>query len=114
MRGVPPATDPRTIQQREKVVKEIYAKLIQSDITAVVLTGMAGVGKSTLAALIYRYAEEQRRAGGGPFTAEAIWLNIDAAVTFADLAGNLFEVLGKPLPDFSNLPLPHPPLPPFT
>ena len=107
IRGVSPPTDPRTIQQREKVVKEIYAKLIQSDITAVVLTGMAGVGKSTLAALIYRYAEEQRRAGGGPFTTEAIWLNIDAAVTFADLAGNLFEVLGKPLPDFTNLSLPH-------
>jgi len=107
IRGVSPPTDPRTIQQREKAVKEIYAKLIQSDITAVVLTGMAGVGKSTLAALIYRYAEEQRRAGDGPLTTEAIWLNIDAAVTFADLAGNLFEVLGKPLPDFANLSLPH-------
>src|SRR5258707_13310351 len=68
---------------------------------------MAGVGKSTLAALIYRYAEEQRRAGGGPFTTEAIWLNIDAAGTFADLAGNLFEGLGKPLPEFTNLFLPH-------
>ncbi len=107
IRGVPPPTDPRTIQQREKVVKEIYAKLIQSDITAVVLTGIAGVGKSTLAALIYRYAEEQRRAGRGPLTAEATWLNVDAAVTFADLAGNLFEVLGKPLPDFANLSLQH-------
>jgi tetratricopeptide (TPR) repeat protein len=107
IRGIPPPTDPRTIQQRETVVKDIFARLTQPDITAVALTGIGGVGKSTLAALIYRYAEEQRRAGDGLFAAEAIWLNIDPAVTFSDLAGNLFEVLGKPLPDFTNLSLQH-------
>ena len=105
--GVPPPTDPRTIQQREIVVKDIFARLTLPGITAVVLTGIGGVGKSTLAALIYRYAEEQRHVGNGPFAAEAIWLNIDSAVRFADLAGNLFEVLGKPLPDFTNLSLQH-------
>jgi tetratricopeptide (TPR) repeat protein len=105
--GVPPPTDPRTIQQREAVVKDIFAKLTQPDITAFVLTGIGGVGKSTLAALVYRYAEEQRHAGQGLFTSEAVWLNIDSAVRFADLAGNLFEVLGKPLPDFTNLSLQH-------
>ena len=107
IRGVPPPTDPRTIQQREKAVREIFARLIEADVTALVLTGIGGVGKSTLAALLYRYAEEQRRAGNGPFMAEAIWLNIDSAVTLADLAGNLFEVFGKPLPDFANLSLQH-------
>ena len=105
--GVPPPTDPRTIQQRETVVKDIFTKLTQPDITAFVLTGIGGVGKSTLAALVYRYAEEQRHAGEGLFASEAVWLNIDPAVTFADLAGNLFEVLGKPLPDFTNLSLQH-------
>ncbi len=105
--GVPPPTDPRTIQQRKTVVTDIFGKLIQPDVTTFVLTGLGGVGKSTLAALIYRYAEEQRSAGNGPFAAEAIWLNIDPTVTFADLAGNLFEVLGKPLPDFTNLSLQH-------
>src|SRR5947209_6490351 len=107
IRGVPPPTDPRTIQQREKAVREIFARLIEADVTALVLTGIGGVGKSTLAALLYRYAEEQRRAGNGSFKAEAIWLNIDSAVTLADLAGNLFEVFGKPLPDFANLSLQH-------
>ncbi len=105
--GVPPPTDPRTIQQREKTVIDIYEKLTQSNITVVVLTGIGGVGKSILAALVYRYAEERRRIGNRPFTAEPVWLNIDPAVTFADLAGNLFEVFGKPLPDFTNLSLQH-------
>src|SRR5438270_10496493 len=103
--GVPPPTDPRTIQQRQKAVQDIYRRLLRQDLTAIALTGIAGVGKSTLAALIYRYAEEQRRAGSGLFTAEALWLNIDSSVTMADLAGNLFEALAKPLPDFANLSL---------
>ncbi len=103
--GVPPPTDPRTIQQRQNAVQDIYARLIQPGVTAIALTGIAGVGKSTLAALVYRYAQEQRRAGRGPFPAEALWLNIDSSVTMADLAGNLFEALAKPMPDFANLAL---------
>src|SRR6266567_533368 len=74
--GFPPPTDSRTIQQRAKIVKEVYEKLIQPDITSIVLTGIGGVGKSTLAALIHRYAEEQRHLGNGPFTAAALWLGI--------------------------------------
>lgn len=105
--SLPPPTAARTIQQRQKAVKDVYTLLTQSATSAVVLTGIGGVGKSTLAALIYNYAEEQRRRGQGPFTDPAIWLSIDPAVTMADLAGNLCEVFGKPLPDFSNLSLPH-------
>jgi tetratricopeptide (TPR) repeat protein len=103
--GVPPPTDPRTIEQRQKVVQDIYANLIKPGVTAMALTGIAGVGKSTLAALVYRYAEEQRRAGRAPFPAEALWLNIDSTATMADLAGNVFETLGQPLPDFAHLSL---------
>jgi tetratricopeptide (TPR) repeat protein len=105
--GLPPPTDPRTIQQRQQAVGEIYARLIQPTTSVVVLTGIGGVGKSTLAALTYSYAEEQRRNGQGPFTNPAVWLNIDPAVTMADLAGNLCEIFAKPLPDFSNLSLQH-------
>jgi hypothetical protein len=45
--GVPPPTDPRTIQQREKAVRDVYTKLTQSDISVIALTGIGGVGKST-------------------------------------------------------------------
>lgn len=105
--GLPPPTDARIIQQRQKAVSDVYAHLLQPTTSAVVLTGIGGAGKSTLAALTYNYAEEQRRIGHGPFTDPAIWLNIDPAVTMADLAGNLCAIFDKPLPDLGNLSLPH-------
>src|SRR5579885_1638345 len=105
--GVPPPTDPRTIQQRAGAVRDIYARLVDPGTSAVVLTGIGGVGKSTLAALVYSYAEEQRQAGQGPFTGPAVWLNVDPAVTLADLAGNFCQIFARPLPDFSTLSLQH-------
>jgi tetratricopeptide (TPR) repeat protein len=105
--GVPPPTDPRTIQQREGAVRDIYARLVDTGTSAVVLTGIGGVGKSTLAALVYSYVEAQRQAGQGPFTGPVVWLNIDPAVTLADLAGNFCQIFARPLPDFSMLSLQH-------
>ncbi len=101
--GLPPPTDPKTIQQRHKVVKEVYDRLTQPGITAIALTGIGGIGKSTLAALIYHYAEDQRQAGNGPFTAEPLWLTVNPAVTMADLVGTLVEAFGKPLLDLGTL-----------
>lgn len=103
IKAFPPLTNPKTIQQREDVVSEVYAKLTLPNVTAVALTGIGGVGKSTLAALVYHYAEEQRRAGNEMFAAEALWFRIDPAVTMTDLAGSLFEALEKPFPDFNSL-----------
>src|SRR2546425_1308371 len=97
--GLPPPTHPQSVQQRPGAVLDIYTKLTRTDTTALVLTGLAGVGKSTLAALVYRYAEEQRQAGEEPFKAEPLWLKINPTVTMVDLATTLFEALGKPLPD---------------
>jgi tetratricopeptide (TPR) repeat protein len=101
--GLPPPTDPKTIEQRQKVVKEVYDRLTQPDITAIALTGIGGIGKSTLAALIYHHAEDQRQAGIGPFAAEPLWLTVNPAVTMADLAGTLVEALGKPMLDLGTL-----------
>lgn len=98
-----PPTNPRTIQQRDKVVRDVHAKLTQPDVTGIVLTGIGGVGKSTLAALVRDYAENQRRPGSGLFAVEPLWLTIDPAVTFVDMAETLFEALGKSMPDFGLL-----------
>ncbi|MHB8597800.1 MAG: tetratricopeptide repeat protein [Ktedonobacteraceae bacterium] len=101
--GLPPPTEPRTIQQREKGVREVYTLLTQPDVTAVTLTGIGGVGKSILAALVFRYAEEQRQMGKGQFTGEPVWLRVDPAVTLSELASNLFEVLDTASSDFGRL-----------
>lgn len=101
--GFPPPVDSQKIQQREHLVKEVYTKLTQPDITAIALTGIAGAGKSTLAALVYQYAEEQRQTGNGPFAARPIWLMVNDSVTMVDLAGTLLDILDKPLPDFGDL-----------
>src|SRR5207302_897294 len=77
--------------------------LTGTDTTAIVLTGMAGVGKSTLAALVYHYAERQSLVGNSFFAAKPLWFTIDADVTMAELAGNFFETLGKPMPDFRSM-----------
>ncbi len=101
--GLPPPTDARTIQQRTRIVREIYAQFTTSAVTALVLTGIGGVGKSTIAALVATYAEEQSRISHGPFTAEPLWLTIDKHVTMVDLVGTLFHTLGKPLLDVEKL-----------
>jgi tetratricopeptide (TPR) repeat protein len=101
--GLPPPVNPKTIQHREKIVNEVYEKLTQLDITAIVLTGIGGVGKSTLAAMVYEYTEEQRLKRKGPFNAEPLWLRVDPAVVMSDLIGTLFEALGKPIPDLTSL-----------
>src|SRR6266567_2575512 len=101
--SLPPATDPRTIQQREQVVREVYTKLIQPNIYAFALTGIGGIGKSTLAALIYRYVEEQRQTHTNPFLAETLWLRIDPSVTMIDIISNLCKALCIQQPDVSTL-----------
>src|SRR6266567_1049505 len=105
IRGVPPPTNPKVVQQRDKVVKDVYAKLTQSQTSALILTGIAGCGKSTLAALLYQFVEEQRhfRSELELSPNEVIWLTVDTDTTMLDLAGTIFEALGKPFTDFNRL-----------
>ncbi len=98
-----PFIDSRIIQQREDTVKDIYTRLSQAHLSAVVLTGIGGVGKSILAALLYRYAEEQRRASNGPFITEALWIRVDDAFTITELAKILFGASGLSVPDFTSV-----------
>ncbi|HEV2581680.1 MAG TPA: tetratricopeptide repeat protein [Ktedonobacteraceae bacterium] len=101
--GFPPPTNASAILQREQTVQDIYNKLTQSGVSAVVLTGIGGQGKSTLAALVYRHAETQQRAGRGYFTAAPLWLRVDPAVTLADILANVCDALGVRAPDLAAL-----------
>jgi tetratricopeptide (TPR) repeat protein len=101
--GIPPLTNPRTIQQREHIVKEIFARLTQPDINAIALTGIGGVGKSTLAALIYHHVKEQQFAVNSPFTASPLWLRVDPAVTLSEILGNVCTEFHSDMPDINAL-----------
>ena len=103
IQAMPPPTDPETILPREKDVQEVSTRLIQPGTTAIVLTGIGGIGKSTLAALVFNYLEEQRLTTADLFSGKSLWFSIDEKTTFLDLAGNLFDALDRPLPDFSHL-----------
>ncbi len=81
----PPPHKHSMILQRETLVNALYAKLTQPDVSSVVLSGLKGVGKSTLAAQVYDVAEQRRCAGEGPFTGAALWLKIEATGTLTDL-----------------------------
>ncbi len=124
---VPPLTDRRVIQQREPLVESITTKLTQPSLNALVLTGIGGVGKSTLAALIYHrvqrsdhgicrwmgksrlaalvdhFVEVRCHQGTSPFAAPPLWLSIDALTTFADIMGTVYQAVEKPLPDLKSL-----------
>ncbi len=95
----PPSCSPGTYLQRVDLVEKIYHQLVLSEVNALVLTGMGGLGKSTLAALLYQYTEQQRLAGPGPFTQKTLWLQIQASTTIVDLIDVLRHVEGQTPPD---------------
>ena len=104
LRALPLPADSQSIQQRETVVKDIYALLLEPHTSAVVLTGIGGIGKSTLASLVLNHAERERRAGRGLFRSEPILLRINENTLFPELATNIFAAVGKPAPGLSSLP----------
>ncbi len=103
---LPPLTDPAFIEQREMMVKNIYSRLIAQNTNALVLTGLGGAGKSTLAALVYRYEEKRRELKESPFLANPLWLSIKESVTMAELTSILLDLLGTPVPNIENFPPP--------
>jgi tetratricopeptide (TPR) repeat protein len=103
VRVLPLAADQHTIQQREAVVKGIYTLLINISTSAVVLSGIDGIGKSTIAALVLNYAEQERLAGRGPFRSEAVFLRINENTSFLELSANIFAAVGRSTLDLSSV-----------
>jgi tetratricopeptide (TPR) repeat protein len=95
MEDGPPPCPAGSYLQRSKLVQQIYHQLIQPEVNGVTLTGMGGIGKSTLAALLYHYIEQQRIAGQAPFPEKMLWLTIQAGTTIVDLINILREAGGK-------------------
>ena len=54
---VPPATDLHTVLQRIDEVSTVLRMLGEPQTSAVILGGVSGVGKSTLAALLYHHLQ---------------------------------------------------------
>lgn len=97
-----PLIDPQTIL-REREVEEVYALLSDSATSAVVLRGINGIGKSTLAKLVLHYSETRRAEGTGAFTERPLWLHIEAHFSFIDVAEAIALALKKQLPNFNGL-----------
>ena len=92
---MPPSHIHSTILPRDVLVREIATKLLQPDISALILTGIAGIGKSQLASQLYHYMEQQRLAGIGHFTHGALWLRIRPTTTVEDLISTLSPELNS-------------------
>lgn len=94
---------PRHAVHRPHLIKEVYEKLSREDVTALILTGLGGTGKTTLAVQIALFVQEQQRAGQKWLANDPLWLDIDSATTLVDVIGSLSHVLGCELPPFKEL-----------
>jgi tetratricopeptide (TPR) repeat protein len=85
---MPPTTDARAILQRADEVNAVLRMLGEAQTSTVALTGDAGAGKSTLAALVYR--QLQSTVGGAPFQ-QFVWLTLGPNATLPDCLAALMS-----------------------
>ncbi len=88
----PPLTDPRIVLQRADEVSAAFRMLSDAQTSTLVLAGDPGVGKSTLAALLYRGLEMAAQAGQAPIR-HFVWLSLGPYATLPDvIAAILSEI----------------------
>ncbi len=89
----PPATDIHKIMQRGDEVNAVMRMLTELQTSTVVLSGDAGAGKSTLAALLYRRLVLTSQAGL-PAPKHFVWLSLGAHTTVPDVIAAILGGLG--------------------
>ena len=92
--GSRPAIDPKRIFGREKELESI--ENILNDKSALVITGLRGTGKSTLASMFIERMEKSGKFDG------IYWRKVDETTTITDIIGSFFTVIGKPVKNLEN------------
>jgi tetratricopeptide (TPR) repeat protein len=91
---IPPVTDPRLVLQRADEVSAAFRMLSDAQTSTLVLTGDPGVGKSTLAALLYRNLEIAAQAGQVPVR-RFVWLSLGPNATLPDVLAAILNEIEK-------------------
>src|SRR5437660_7495845 len=96
---VPPPTDPPMIVQRADEVNTVLRMLNDAQTSAVMLIGTSGVGKSTLAALLYRRLLRAKQANMlAP--SHLVWLTLNTYTTIPDMIAAILNGIGVKEPGF--------------
>jgi tetratricopeptide (TPR) repeat protein len=96
---VPPATDSNTVMQRGDEVTAVLRMLTDLQTSTILLTGDPGVGKSTLAALLYRRLVLTAQAGL-PAPKHFVWLTFGAHTTLPDAIAAILAAININEPGF--------------
>ena len=96
---IAPLTDPPMVMQRADEINTILRMLNDAQTSAVMLIGSPGVGKSTLAALLYHRFWQMKQAGqAAPY--HLVWLSIGTYTTIPDMIAAILNGIGVREPGF--------------
>ncbi len=95
----PPSTNAAGVMQRGDEINTVLRMLTDLRVSAVMLTGDAGVGKSTLAALLYLRLEMTAQAGL-PAPRHFVWVTLGIHTTLPDMLASILSSLNVSEPGF--------------